>query len=308
MLFGLVLRILFFLLLIGSLPLAAQDELSRYRFSRPAMGTTFVLTFYASSQDQANQAAEAAFRRVEQLNLIFSDYLQSSEISGLSQKAGQKVPVSDDLWYLLNLSKRISRHSKGAFDITVGPLSRLWRRAIRQQEFPDSSQVDRARQLVNYKWVKLYPATQQVKLKKTGMRLDFGGIAKGYAIDQAYLELKRENINIALVDGGGDLFISRQPPDGSSWSVKNLAGDDIAVDPPVALASSGDHYRFLNWNNQRFSHIINPSDGLGIKNSNTITVMAPSAVIADAMASALSIMGVEKGKKLIRKYELEVLD
>lgn len=270
------------------------------------MGTTFKLTFYASSKLVAEQAADRAFQRIEELNLIFSDYLEISEVSQLSKKAGQKVKVSEELWYLIRLSKQISKDSNGAFDVTIGPLSKLWRRAIRQQEFPDSSRITEAQNLVNYKWIKLYPASQQVKLKKAGMTLDFGGIAKGYAVDEAFLVLQNQGISIALVDGGGDLFISADPPDGSKWDVKDHQGEQLNFRPPVAIASSGDQYKGLDWNEKRYSHIVDPSKGMGLENSKVITVMAPTATTADALASALSVLPAHDHKKLLDKYQANI--
>ncbi len=171
------------------------------------MGTTFKLTFYARSEEQATTAANLAINRIKEINGVFSDYQPDSEVSRLSKNATQRIQVSNDLWYLTKLSKKISRQSNGAFDISIGPLTKLWRRAIRQQQFPDSDKVVEAKNLVNYRWIKLYPHKQQVKLKRRGMKLDFGAIAKGYAIDQAYEILKKQGITRALVDGGGDLFI-----------------------------------------------------------------------------------------------------
>jgi len=272
------------------------------------MGTTFKLTFYARSPQQADTAAAQSFQRIEELNGIFSDYLDSSEISLLSGKTGRKVRVSDELWYLIRLSKQISKHSDGAFDITIGPLSKLWRRAIRQQQFPDSARIMEARELVNYKWIKLYPASRQVKLKKAGMALDFGGIAKGYAIDQAFQVLRETGINIALVDGGGDLYISADPPDGSSWDIKDHKGTQVELEPPVAIASSGDHYRYLDWMGKRFSHIIDPAKGVGLENSEVITIAASSATIADALASAISVLSGNERYKLLKKYHAILIE
>jgi thiamine biosynthesis lipoprotein len=286
----------------------AQESLDRYQYSKPAMGTTFTLIFYAPSKSQAEQVSAQAFGRIEELNHIFSDYLEQSEISQLSKKAGQKVPVSEELWYLIRLSKQISKDSDGAFDVTIGPLSRLWRRAIRQQEFPDSGRISEARKLVNYKWIKLYPASQKVKLKKAGMALDFGGIAKGYAIDEAFRILSSSGIKSVLVDGGGDLYISASPPDGSSWDIRNHRGEPMKPEPPVAIASSGDQYRYLSWMGKRFSHIVDPVKGVGLENSKVITVMAPSATIADALASALSVLPASDHEKLLGKYQANILE
>ena len=190
----------------------AQDSLVRFTQSAPIMGTTFTITIFGNSNQQCQRAVSQAYHRIEELNNIFSDYLEESESSQLSAHAENRISVSDDLWYLLRLSKKFSRQSKGAFDVSIGPVTKLWRRAIRQQKIPDSAKLQQAQSLVNYRWIKLFNSKQQVKLKKKGMKLDFGAIAKGYAIDEAYKELLKNGIRIALVDGGGDLFIGDAPP------------------------------------------------------------------------------------------------
>ncbi len=226
----------------------AQEKLIRFHRSEPIMGTTFNLTFYTTSQEHANFAANLAIKRIKELNGIFSDYQKDSEVSKLTLNGRQRTPVSDDLWYLLKLSKKISRQSNGAFDITIGPLTKLWRRAIRQQQFPDSQKITEARNLVNYRWIKLYRSKQQVKLKKRGMKLDFGAIAKGYAIDQAYAVLKNQGITKALVDGGGDLFVGDAPPGLTNWDIKDHQGKTLLISAQTGVASSGDSYQNLQWN------------------------------------------------------------
>ena len=270
------------------------------------MGTTFVITLYSTSPQLSQTAIDQAFNRIRKLNSVFSDYIEQSETSQLSANAGKRITVSDDLWYLIRLSKKLSRQSNGAFDVSVGPLSKLWRRAIRQQRFPDSTKLAEARNLVNYKWIKLFPAKQQVKLKRKGMRLDFGAIAKGYAIDQAYHSLRENGITIALVDGGGDLFIGDPPPT-SSWDIKDHSGKSLQVKTQTGVASSGDSFQYLQWDGSKYSHIINPKTGLGMKNSNPLTVTARNATIADALSSTLSVLAPSRRQWLLRKYHAKIL-
>ncbi|GJM30319.1 MAG: hypothetical protein DHS20C17_29540 [Cyclobacteriaceae bacterium] len=285
----------------------AQDSLIRYEYSEMVMGTMFKLTFYAESNDKADRASKLAFGKVHQLNRVFSDFDQESEASRLAQSAGQKVKVGEDLWNLVKLSKQISRHSRGAFDISIGPLTKLWRRAIRQHQFPDSNKIRQAVELVNYRWIKLYPGKQQIKLKKPGMKLDFGGIAKGYAIDQAFRVLSNEGIQYVLIDGGGDLYINKNPPIGGSWKIKDHGGRPIEVVPPVAIASSGDSYKRLKWNGKRYSHIVDPVKGIGLQNSEIFTIMAMNATIADALATTIGLVSKTHRKKLLKKYQATLL-
>ena len=282
-------------------------NLIRFQQSEPLMGTTFNLIFYTTSQEHATFAANLAIKRIKELNGIFSDYRKDSEVSKLTLNGTQRTPVSDDLWYLLKLSKKISRQSNGAFDISIGPLTKLWRRAIRQQQFPDSAKISEAKNLVNYRWIKLYPSKQQVKLKKRGMKLDFGAIAKGYAIDQAYEVLIEQGISRALVDGGGDLYVGDAPPEPTNWDIKDHQGKPLLIKDQTGVASSGDSYQNLEWNGTRYSHIIDPHSGVGIQNSNVITVIASKATIADVLSSTLSVLGEKRKYKLLRKYQAEIL-
>ena len=174
------------LLLVIGLPLVLISQtLQRFEFAQPKMGTEFRLVFYAPDSIQANQAAAAAFQRIDALNQIFSDYEASSELSRLSLSAGsgQKVQVSKELWEVLSLAQSISKKSKGAFDVSIGPLTKIWRRAIRQNQFPDKIALAAAKEKVCYKHLKLHPSTRSVSLTKAGMRLDLGGIAKGDTVD-----------------------------------------------------------------------------------------------------------------------------
>ena len=274
------------------------------------MGTTFRLIFYADAQDKADELSQKVFERLDSLNQIMSDYLPDSELSKLSRNSGrgQKVKVSDELWEIMRLSNKISRKSKGAFDITIGPLSQLWRRAVRRNEFPDSSRIQDATHRVNYKYIRFYPAKQTVKLKKEGMRLDLGGIAKGYAVDKAFEYLSQKNISIALVDGGGDIRLGDPPPGTAGWkvSVSDLDSTENEMNKVLelrncAIATSGDTYRFIEWKGKRYSHIIDPRTGYGITQQRKTTVIVPNATMADALASALSVMGPKKGFRLLNR-------
>jgi thiamine biosynthesis lipoprotein len=273
------------------------------------MGTTFRIVFYAEGQEKAKQAAQAAFARIDELNQIFSDYQEDSEVSRLSQSAGseKKVPISSELWEVLKFAKTLSRKSDGAFDVSIGPLSKLWRRAFRQKEFPALEKIEEARTLVNYRAIKLYRKHQRVKLAMEGMRLDLGGIAKGYTVDAVYRELQVQGIPRALVDGGGDIYAGEPPPGQSGWEVQLLAGEEGESPRKIvltrrAIASSGSTYKFLEWNGERYSHIIDPRTGLGITETDIIHVAAPNCMQADAFASTLSILNDLEQTSLLDRF------
>jgi thiamine biosynthesis lipoprotein len=291
------------LILFFTSALLAQDNgretptLRRFEFSRPAMGTEFRILCYAPDSSLALRASKAAFDRIAAIESSMSDYREDSEVSRLAASAGiskKDVVVSEDLWKVLSYAKDVAKRSEGAFDVTTGALTKLWRRAFRQMEFPDSAALDSARATVGYKDLVL-GKNNTLQLKKPGMRIDLGGIAKGFAVDEAMAVLQSHDIGIALVDGGGDLRAGEAPPGTMGWLVEKprfsdgqMATEKVPV-KNVALATSGDTYRFLEYQGKRFSHIIDPRTGLGVTSRQIVTVTAPSCMMADAWATAMSV-------------------
>jgi thiamine biosynthesis lipoprotein len=175
----------------------AAEPLTRFEFAEPHMGTQVRLTLYAADAAAARRASAAAFRRVAELNGIMSDYLAESELMRLCAMAGgPAVPVSPDLFAVLARAAVTARLTDGAFDATIGPVVRLWRRARRTQLFPPADQLAAARALVGYRLVTLDPVGRTVKLAKPGMQLDLGGIGKGFAAEAAQAVLKLSLIHI----------------------------------------------------------------------------------------------------------------
>lgn len=301
---------LFYILLLylPCAPTALAQPLQRYEFSEPKMGTTFRLVFYADGTEKAERVAEAAFTRIDELNDIFSDYQEDSEVSRLSQSAGtgEKVPVSSELWEVLRYAKQLSRVGSGAFDVSIGPLSKLWRRAFRQMEFPDVEKIFEAKALVDFRKIKLYRKKQRVKLRMPGMRLDLGGIAKGYTVDAVYRVLQANGIHRALVDGGGDIYAGDPPPGQPGWEIRLVSAEGQAANRILlvrrAVASSGSTYKYLEWQGERYSHIIDPRTGFGITETDIINVAADNCMQADAFASTLSILNELERSQLLDKF------
>lgn len=282
---------------------ADAQMLERYEYSRPLMGTTFRIILYTSDSIQASGSAEAAFDRVMRLNTIMSDYQSDSELNRLSAKAGsgEKVPVSEDLWLVLKEARHISKRTKGAFDVSIGPLSKLWRRAFRQRTFPSPEKITKASHLVDYRKIRLYPKGKRVQVKVKGMRLDLGGIAKGFAADEAYRVLVEEfDIEIALVDAGGDLVLGAAPPNQTGWEIE-IQTEKIGEEKNqrlslhhCAIATSGDSYKYLEYEGKRYSHIIDPKIGKGMTDRRQVTVISSHGMLADAWASAMSVYPIQK--------------
>lgn len=303
-----------------SVPKTASS-LSRYEFERPKMGMAVRILLYTETADQAENAAEAAYRRFDEINASMSDYDPESEVVRLAQAADREHDagaepswhaVSPDLHAVLLRSRRFSELSGGAFDITLAPLTKLWRRARRQRAFPEKHLLDRALARVGYETLEIDPDVPRVRLLKKGMRLDLGGIAKGYAIDAAFDALAEHGIDRVLIDAGGDMRLGEPPPEDatgpdepSSWTVAiaplEAYGRPVVTLPMsnTALAVSGDFYRFVEIDGVRYSHLLNPKTGIGLTELLTVAVTAPDATSADALASAVSVLGIDKGLALI---------
>ncbi|HYK88300.1 MAG TPA: FAD:protein FMN transferase [Acidobacteriota bacterium] len=289
---------------------ANSVPLQRYEFSLQRMGTMFDIILYAPSRNDASLAANAAFDRIEQLEQSMSDYRPDSELNHLCKEGvWNPRPVSQELYFVLDTSIRISRLTGGAFDVTVGPEVALWREARRAKQLPDTRALAKAREAVGYENLELDPAAHTVLLKRDDMRLDLGGIAKGFAADEAVKLLKSRGIRSALVHGGGNMMLGDAPPGTPGWK--------IAVDDPgsdlsrhkylmlhnVGVGTSGDAYQHLDMNGRRYSHVVNPADGMGISDSLSTTVLAPDGITADALALGLSILPVSEALKVADSIE-----
>ena len=273
----------------------------RFEYEEPHMGTTFRLVLYALTRAQADRAARAAFARVEALNGVFSDYDATSELSRLSATAGRGPrAVSAELGRVLRAAQELARLTGGAFDVTVGPYVRLWRRSARQGELPGAERLAGAARAVGFERLRLDPAHGTAELLAPGMRLDLGGIAKGATLDLVLEELARHGIRRALVDGGGDLRLGAPPPRRSRWRVTVEGDDQMRLElAHCAVATSGMSARSVVIAGERYSHIIDPSTGLGSTRRAQATVVAPDALRADALATALCIMDAREGLALI---------
>lgn len=285
---------------------STPSSLSRYEFASAQMGVPFRIVLYTSDPVQATNASQAAFARVAELNQVLSDYEPESELSLLSRSAGQgrTVRVSDDLWRVLEPAQRLAARTEGAFDVTVGPTVLLWRKARRDRQFPDPHRLEAALKSVGYRNLKLNPRRRTAELLAPDMRLDLGGIAKGYAVDEALKTLRQFGITRALVSGGGDLAVSGPPPGKRGWRIE-LTSVDASAPPEflllanAALATSGDVFQFVELNGKRYSHIVDPRTGVGLTDQSLVNVVARDCMTADSFATAVSVLGRERGMALV---------
>jgi thiamine biosynthesis lipoprotein len=214
----------------------------------------------------------------------------------------------------LQRSVEFSRLTDGAFDITVGPLVDLFRSAEKKQVAPSKEEIDRAKSKVGFEKLRLDDNNRTVQFTNEGMRLDLGGIAKGYAIDKAIEAIQRYNVMGAMVDIGGDIRCFGVPPKGKdNWliglqdpnsAIQGFIGGGLLLKIQLAdgaVTTSGDYQQFILIEGKRQSHIINRKTGTSVEGLSSVTIIAENATDADALATAVSVMGVEKGLSLIEK-------
>ncbi len=288
---------------------AAAAE-NRFSFERAEMGVPFQITLYAANEPEARAAAEAVFTRIGELNSVLSDYDPDSELSRLSRSSGSgmAVPVSGELWTVLEQAQTLAERSQGAFDVTIGPLVNVWRRARRKQELPSRKLLGEMRARVGFRHLLLNATARTAELNVPDMRLDVGGIAKGYAVDQGLALLQARGFQRALVAASGDIALGDPPPGQSGWKIE-LAGPEAPGAPPRqvvylknrAISTSGDSFQFVEIDGVRYSHIVDPQTGLGLQDSSLVTVIARNGITADGLATAVSVLGPEKGRLLVEQ-------
>jgi FAD:protein FMN transferase len=211
---------------------------------------------------------------------------------------------------VLTAAEKVSRQSGGAFDVTVGPLTELWRKVRRRRILPPDAELQAAQAKVGWQQVRLNPQRQSVEFQLAGMQLDLGGIAKGYAADQALEAMAALGVTIALIDAGGDIVAGDPPPGETAWQIGIAPLEDPRGRPDrflqlanAAVATSGDASQHVEIGGVRFSHIVDPQTGLGLTTHSSVTVIAQDGTTADALASAVSVLGPQRGLELLEPLE-----
>mgnify|MGYP000169669703 CR=1 FL=1 len=298
---GRALRPPFFLWTCLLLSFARAEDLPRYDFSGPGMATTFRIACHAKDAATAEKATDACFKRIAELNAIFTDYDPTSELMRLcAPEALYPMTVSAPLYDILQRARRLAEQTQGAFDPTCGHLSQLWRRAKRQGKLPPADRLKKAIAATNWKRITLHPESRSISLK-TGTLLDLGGIAKGYAADECQRILKEHGITQAVVQAGGDTAVSEAPPGKHAWPI--MLRTDAQHETSITLtqqsvSTSGDLYQFVEIDGQRFSHIISPRTGSGLTTPIACSVIAPDCTTSDALATAMCVLGKKEGSKI----------
>jgi thiamine biosynthesis lipoprotein len=279
------------------------------------MGTFAHIIAVAQNAGTAKKCIRAALEEIHKVDDLMSDYKSDTDISRVNREAYEKpVQVSEPTFEVLQRSIEFSRMTDGAFDVTVGPLVALFRKAKETKVAPSEEQIAQAKSKVGFEKLKLDSKDRTVRFSEKGMLLDLGGIAKGYAIDKAIEAARRCGAIGAMVDIGGDVRCFGLPPKGRDYWLIGLQDPNSAIEgmeggglrlvlkiTNEAVATSGDYQQFVIIEGKRYSHIMDRKTGKSAESLSSVTIITDNATDADALATAVSVMGAEKGLALIEK-------
>jgi thiamine biosynthesis lipoprotein ApbE len=288
-----------------------QGALKRFEFTKLLMGVQARIVVYAPSEKEATDAGMLAFDRIARLEDVMSDYRPQSELMRVcddGKMGGVAVRISEDLRDVLAASEGAWRQSGGAFDPTVGPLVTLWRQARKDGKLPPTEAIAEAKARVGWKHVHLDAGARTVSFDVPGMRLDLGGIGKGFAVEAAGAVLRGRGVASYLVALAGDIAVGDAPPGERGWEIAVRTGAaELGGEPTLelersAVSTSGDAEQFVEIEGVRYAHIIDPRTGLGVTRRVGATVIGPlaSAAEVDALATAVCVLGADKGMELLR--------
>jgi thiamine biosynthesis lipoprotein len=280
-----------------------------YRKSRILMDTFVTITVVSNSKDRAENAIDTAFSEIEKLEKLSNFFSSESEVSRINKNAGiSGVRVSPDILDMLNKAIMVSEKTEGAFDVTIGPVITLY--DFYKKIKPEENAIKRNLSLVNYRELIIDRNRSTAFLRKTGMLIDLGGIAKGYAADKAVEALKRNRINSGLVSVAGDIKAFGLKPDGKPWKIgiRNPRAKDKEDDimatvelKDMAISTSGDYERCFIHDGKRYHHLLSPRTGYPAEKCQGVSVITKEGAFTDAFATGVFVLGPEKGIKVLEK-------
>ncbi len=297
------------LTLLAGVPAARAQTSAVHTRSTKVMGTRVSVMLWTDSEERAATAARKVFEEFTRLDKLMSNWLPDSDVSRIIAAAGvAPVAVSADTFKVIEFSQSVSKASRGTFDITVGAFRGLWKfDEDADGSVPDPRAVLERKKLVNWRDVVLDRRKRTVMLRRKGMAITLGGVAKGYAVDRARAILAAEGLDDFIVQAGGDLYVSGSK-DGKPWvvGIRDPRGprDDsfaLAAVRDCTFSTSGDYERFVIKDGVRYHHILDPATAFPAKRSRSVTVMARDAMTGDAWSKPLFIMGAAEGMKLVDK-------
>lgn len=283
--------------------------LREFKESHKLMGNVFELTVVSEEAAFARESIQKAVNEITRIEKLFTTFDNASQTNQINAQAGiAPVKVDAEVFNLMNRSIRISEITDGAFDLSYGSIDKsLWNFDRTLKELPSPATAKAMVRLINYRNIELNSADQTVFLNQKGMRIGFGGIGKGYAADQAASLLKNLGIHSGIVNASGDIKTWGCQADGQPWTI-GISHPDHPSDAFAqlnisdrAIATSGNYEKFIMIDGRKYSHTINPKTGLPVCGIKSVTVIAPAAELADALATPVTIMGVKAGLSLIEQ-------
>ncbi len=307
----------YFLLLtvccMSSVFLACSAKERIFKKSKILMDTLVTITVVSDSENHAENAIDNAFSEIEKIEKMSSFFLPDSEISRINKSAGiSAVKISPEILDLLTRAQYVSEKTRGAFDITIGPVETLY--DFYKKIKPDGSTIRQSLQLVGYKNLIIDRNRSAAFLRKKGMLVDPGGIAKGYAADKAVETLKKDGIMSGLVAVAGEIKAFGLKPDRRAWKIgirhpraENKEDDIMATIElnDMAISTSGDYERFFILDGKRYHHILSPQTGQSAAQCESVSIMTKDAAFTDAFATGVFVLGPAEGIKLLEEIGIE---
>ncbi len=287
----------------GSPPTGREGEVTRG--IDLLLGTRCGLTIYEPGRERV---ITRVFSRVREIELKMSRRMENSEVRAINRNSGiGEVAISDSTWSVINTSLRYSKISDGGFDISIGPLIALWEESGIKKILPPDEEIKSALNLTNYKNILMNKEKQSVFLKNRGMIIDLGGIAKGYAVDEAVDILAEENVKHAIIDFGGNIYAYGVKKNGKKWRIGIRNPDGRALDyigiievSDKAIATSGGYERFVTINNKHYHHILDSKNGYPVESGLlSASIISKKSIDADTLSTVVFIMGLKEGLRLI---------
>ena len=292
--------------LVSAFKSEAENIKKRFSETRLLMGTVVEVIVIGDKEDVARKSIADAFSAMERVDRLMSNFKGDSDISRINKGAGSKaVAVDSDVVEVIKKSIYYSEISNGAFDITVGGVEELYDFED-EGRIPEEEKFKNSVSLIGYRNIAIKGNT--VRLMKKGMKLDLGGIAKGYAIDKGIDAIRKNGVADALVNASGDIRTIGESENGQ-WKIgvlhprENGRIIDTLLMKDISVATSGDYRKYFISGGKRYHHILNPSTGLPTEGVQSVTIIAPFAVDADALATAVFVMGKKNGMKLVEKLK-----
>lgn len=286
-------------------------ERQAYKRVLKLMGNRFEITVVSNNAEWAEERIDDAVAEISRIEKLLTTFNESSQTAAINRMAGiEPVKVDKEVFDLIYRSLKISSLTQGAFDITYGSIDKsLWNFDVNMTSLPSKETASKMVRLINYRNVLLDEKAGAVFLKEKGMRIGFGGIGKGYAADKAKFLLQQKGVQSGVINASGDLATWGTQPDGKPWTV-GIANPYVRFQPfsyleigDMAIATSGNYEKYALINGKKYSHTIDPRTGLPVGGIKSVTVLCPSAELADALATPVMVMGVKAGLHLINQMK-----